>query len=146
MATRKTLQKEIVLSTLRTLRSHPTAAMLYEEIHRTHPTISRSTVYRVLGQMAEEGIILRLGIAGSDDRYDGDTSQHSHIRCRLCGRVDDLPAVTVSHLSEAAGYTIESCTVAYAGVCPRCQTTADAPLLLSHSNTAHHTAMLVNHI
>ena len=118
---RNTLQKDIILSTLCSLKSHPTAPMLYEEIHQSHPTISRSTVYRVLGQMADEGIVLRLGIAGSDARYDGDTSPHSHIRCRTCGRVDDLPAVTVSELSDTAGYLVESCTVEYAGVCPCCR-------------------------
>ena len=52
MNTRNTLQKEIILSTLCALNTHPTAPMLYEKIHSTHPTISRSTVYRVLGQMA----------------------------------------------------------------------------------------------
>ena len=144
MATRNTLQKEIVLSTLRALHSHPTASMLYEEIHRTHPTISRSTVYRLLGQMAEDGTILRLGLAGTDDRYDGDTSEHSHIRCRICGRVDDLPAVTVSALSETAGYAVEVCAVEYAGVCPHCRRTS--PLLQSEQHTAHTTVMSINTI
>jgi len=92
MTTRNTLQKEIIRSTLCALKTHPTAPMLYEEIHRTHPSISRSTVYRVLGQMVEEGTVLRLGIAGSENRYDGTTADHCHIRCRVCGRVDDLPA------------------------------------------------------
>lgn len=125
MTTRNTLQKEIIVSTLCSMKSHPTAPMLYEEIHRSHPTISRSTVYRVLRQMAEEGTVLRLGIAGTEDRYDGDTSPHSHIRCRGCGRVDDLPAVTVSPLSDTAGYVVEGCAVEYAGVCPGCQSAAD---------------------
>lgn len=121
MTTRNTIQKEIIRSTLCSLKSHPTAPMLYEEIHKVHPTISRSTVYRVLGQMAEEGEVLRLGVAGSDNRYDGDTADHSHIRCRICGRVDDLPAVAVSALSDSCGYLVENCTVVYSGVCPDCR-------------------------
>ena len=121
MATRNTLQKEIILSTLCSLKSHPTAPMLYEEIHRSHPTISRSTVYRVLGQMAEDGTVLRLGIAGTEDRYDGDISPHSHIRCRCCGRVDDLPPVEVAPLEDTAGYAVEGCMVEYVGVCPGCR-------------------------
>lgn len=120
MTTRNTLQKEIIRSTLCAMKTHPTAPMLYEEIHRTHPSISRSTVYRVLGQMAEEGAVLRLGIAGSDNRYDGTTANHSHIRCRKCGRVDDLPAVAVEEPESSAGYLIESCAVAYSGICPDC--------------------------
>ncbi len=125
MATRNTLQKEIILSTLCSLKSHPTAPMLYEEIHRAHPTISRSTVYRVLGQMAEEGLVLRLGIAGTEDRFDGDTAPHSHIRCRSCGRVDDLPPVEVSPLSDSAGYLVESCAVEYSGLCSECRCSAE---------------------
>ncbi len=125
MATRNTLQKEIIRSTLCSLKSHPTAPMLYELIHEKHPTISRSTVYRVLGQMAEEGEVLRLGVAGSDNRYDGDTADHSHIRCGVCGRVDDLPAVTVSALSDTGGYLVENCSVVYSGVCPNCRSTGE---------------------
>ena len=123
MTTRNTLQKEIIRSTLCSLKTHPTAPMLYEEIHRAHPTISRSTVYRVLGQMAEDGEILRLGVAGSENRYDGTTDDHSHIRCRICGRVDDLPAVEVGALGDEAGYLVENCSVVYMGVCPLCRET-----------------------
>ena len=121
MATRNTLQKEIILSALCSLTTHPTAPMLYEIIHQKHPTISRSTVYRVLGQMVDEGTALRLGIAGTEDRFDGDTSPHSHIRCRMCGRVDDLPAVEVAPLSSTEGYLVESCAVEYSGLCPKCR-------------------------
>ncbi|MBR3703949.1 MAG: transcriptional repressor [Oscillospiraceae bacterium] len=121
MNARNTLQKEIIRTTLCSLKTHPTAPMLYELIHSTHPSISRSTVYRVLGQMAEEGAILRLGVAGSENRYDGTTEQHSHIRCRVCGRVDDLPAVEVSPVEDSAGYCIENCSVVYSGVCPACR-------------------------
>ena len=125
MNARNTVQKEIIRSTLCAMKTHPTAPMLYEEIHRTHPSISRSTVYRVLGQMADEGTILRLGVAGSENRYDGTTADHSHIRCRICGRVDDLPAVEIGTLSSDAGYHIEGCAVAYSGVCPDCHVSLD---------------------
>ena len=121
MTKRNTMQKEIILSALCSLNTHPTALMLYEIIHRNHPTISRSTVYRVLGQMVDEGTALRLGLAGTEDRYDGDTSPHSHIRCRMCGSVDDLPAVEVSELSDKAGYLVESCAVEFSGLCPKCR-------------------------
>ncbi len=125
MSTRNTLQKEIIRSTLCSLKTHPTAPMLYEHIHRTHPSISRSTVYRILGQMVDEGTILRLGVAGSENRYDGWTEQHSHIRCRICGRVDDFPAVEVSPVTDSGGYCIESCSVVYSGVCPQCRATKE---------------------
>ena len=82
---RNTLQKGIILSTLCGMDSHPTAGELYEAIHAAYPTISRSTVYRVLGQMAADGQVLRVCLTGSDDRFDGNTCPHNHIRCPRCG-------------------------------------------------------------
>ena len=121
MTKRNTMQKEIILSSLCSMCTHPTAAMLYDEVHRVHPRISRSTVYRVLAQMAEDGTVLRLGFAGGDDRYDGNISHHSHIRCRICGRVDDLHHFEMEQPRESAGYLVEHCTIAYTGICPLCQ-------------------------
>ena len=118
---RNTLQKEIIHRTLCAMRSHPTAAMVYDEVHRQQPTISRSTVYRVLGQMAEEGQILRLGLAGSDDRYDGNIHRHGHVRCRLCGAVADIPPVAVGEPEDTAGFLLEDYAVEYCGLCPACQ-------------------------
>ena len=43
MADRNTMQKEIIHQTLREMGCHPTAAMVYDRVHRDHPTISRST-------------------------------------------------------------------------------------------------------
>ena len=119
--TRRTLQKEIIHQTLCQMHCHPTASMVYETIHRTHPTISRSTVFRVLGQMAGEGRILRISLTGSDDRFDGTVSRHGHVRCRLCGAVADIPWVEMGSPSDTAGFLLEGCSVEYRGVCPSCQ-------------------------
>ena len=108
---RNTIQKEIIYRTLCQMGNHPTAAMVYSEVHRAHPTISRSTVYRVLSQMAAEGACLRLGLAGGDDRYDGDTSRHSHIRCRVCGALADVPWARVESPADTAGYLLVVCAV-----------------------------------
>ena len=127
MEERNTLQKEIIHRTLCGMGNHPTAAMVYEEIHQNHPTISRSTVYRVLARMAEEGKILRLELAATDSRYDGQTAPHNHVRCRRCGTVADIPAVDMAEPAQTAGFVLEGCTVIYRGLCPACQQ-ADHPV------------------
>ena len=121
MADRNTIQKEIIHHTLCAMGCHPTAAMVYEHVHRDHPTISRSTVYRVLSRMAEEGKILRLDLAGSDIRYDGCTAPHAHARCRLCGAVADLPPVEAGMPEDTGGFLLERCAVVYQGLCPACR-------------------------
>ena len=115
------MQKEIIHQTLCGMRSHPTAAMVYDCIHQRHPTISRSTVYRVLARMAEEGKILRLELAGGESRYDGELRPHSHVRCRLCGAVADLPPVEVARPGSDGGFLLETCAVTYRGLCPDCR-------------------------
>ena len=122
MEERNTLQKTIIHRTLCNMRGqHPTATAVYTDVHKDHPTISRSTVYRVLARMAEEGKILRLELAASDTRYDGQTMPHSHVRCRVCGTVADIPAVEMRAPSATAGFTLEDCTVIYRGLCPACR-------------------------
>ena len=121
MADRNTVQKEIIHQALCEMKNHPTAAMVYDRVHLSHPTISRSTVYRVLSRMAEEGKVLRLDLAGGDSRYDGELLPHSHVRCRNCGAVADLPAVEVGRPAEDGGFLLEDCAVVYRGLCPGCR-------------------------
>ncbi len=124
-ARRNTPQKEIIRHTLRRMCCHPTAVAVFEEVRRDHPTISRSTVYRVLGQLTEEGEILRLHLSGEGERYDGNTHRHNHVRCTRCGAVADIPAVEMDEPVETAGYLLTGCAVEYAGVCPRCRAALD---------------------
>lgn len=121
MADRNTMQKEIIHRTLCGMTCHPTAAMVYSQVHRDHPTISRSTVYRVLARLTEEGKILRLDLAGGDSRYDGQLRPHSHARCRICGQVADVPPVEVAMPPETGGFLLEEGAVVYRGVCPQCR-------------------------
>ncbi len=118
---RNTLQREIIHQTLCEMRCHPTAAMVYDCVHQSHPTISRSTVFRVLAQMAEEGSIRRLGLSGSDTRYDGDLHPHGHVRCRICGAISDIPWTSMEIPRDTAGFLLEDCAVEYRGLCPRCR-------------------------
>ena len=117
---RNTLQKEIIHRTLCRMANHPTAAMVYEAVHRDHPTISRSTVYRVLGQMAEEGSVLRLGwleatpatTATSTPTATPGAGLRRHRRHPAGG---DRPPVGHSR------FLLEDWTVEYSGLCPACR-------------------------
>ena len=121
MADRNTMQKEIIHRTLCAMGGHPSAAAVYDRIHQDHSTISRSTVYRVLGRMAAEGKILRLELGGSDSRYDGELAPHDHVRCRLCGAVEDIPSVELGQPADDRGYLLEERAVIYRGLCPACR-------------------------
>ena len=118
---RNTIQKEIILAALRDQPRHPTAGELYEAIRDRYPTISRSTVFRVLAAQAEEGEILRLHLDGESDRYDGNSHPHRHIRCQYCGRVADVTWVEPVMPADTAGFVVTDVSLHYQGICPDCQ-------------------------
>lgn len=121
---RMTKQRRIILDELRKLTSHPTADELYEVVRQRLPRISLGTVYRNLDVLSENGEVLKLESAGSQKRFDGDTSQHCHVRCVSCGRVGDvleqLPEPDVSGVS-APGFTITHGVSEFYGVCEACR-------------------------
>ena len=121
---RKTRQRKVILDELRKVTSHPTADTIYEMVRKRLPRISLGTVYRNLEVLAEQGEILKLNVGGARMRFDGNISEHCHIRCVVCGRVDDLPVKPVVTLQESnsnCGYEILGYKVIFYGKCPECQ-------------------------
>ena len=129
MATRKpqrnTRQRQVVLEELKKLSCHPTAARLYEIARARLPKISLGTVYRNLELLAQNGVIQKLQISGSEARFDGKREQHYHVRCVHCGSIDDvhdLPEDYVKgQVQSLAGYDIVGFHLDFLGVCPDCQ-------------------------
>jgi Fur family ferric uptake transcriptional regulator len=125
---RNTQQRQVVLEELKKLKTHPTAAELYEIVRRRLPNISLATVYRNLELLSQMNVIQKLDIAGSKARFDGDTSWHHHVRCADCGRVDDihgLPATIVGdEVKTLTAYKILGHRLEFVGVCPECDASA----------------------
>ena len=123
---RNTLQKGIVFEVFREMSNHPSAGMVYEAVHKKYPEISKSTVYRLLAEAAEDGDILRLRLAGSDDRYDVTMGTHYHVVCRKCGHVADVSTEldTTGLLGKTEGYEnflVEGCHMEFVGLCDKCR-------------------------
>jgi len=121
---RVTSQRRVILDEVRNTTLHPTATEVYELVRRRIPSISLATVYRNLELLCEQGLIQCLR-GGDQRRYDADLTDHYHIRCTVCGRVDDLPAPADAEparfIADNLGYEILSCVVRYLGICPDCR-------------------------
>ena len=57
-------QREIILETLESTNTHPTAEELYNTVHEKHPKISKSTVYRNINILVEDGVITKIKMRG----------------------------------------------------------------------------------
>lgn len=86
---RMTRQRQVVLEAVRMNPSHPAVDQLYSEVRKVLPRISLATVYRNLEELVKEGLIRRLEPEQNPMRFDGDVSEHYHVTCTRCGRIED---------------------------------------------------------
>lgn len=125
MQLRMTNQREIILRELRKSKRHLSADELYDIVKKVMPRISLATVYRNLEILSEAGLIGKLEISGRQKRFDYEVSDHDHIYCIVCHRVDNLTierkSVDSEKLGAGAGYSITGYRVEIVGICPECQ-------------------------
>lgn len=116
-----------ILDVLRASPNHPTALDVYEAVRRTRPRIGLATVYRLLRQLAEQGLIKELAYGSESSRYDACTHRHDHAICTECGALRDipvdvqLPREPLQAAAEAAGIELGSHEVRIYGRCTSCQ-------------------------
>lgn len=122
---RLTTQRQIILEELAKVKTHPTASELYDMVRKRLPRIGLGTVYRNLELMAENGMILKLEVGGTQKRFDATTDTHYHIRCSNCGKVDDIDTPVMDELvreaAASSSYQVLGHHVEFSGVCPGCQ-------------------------
>ena len=116
---RITSQKHIVTEFLKKTKSHPTAEMVYKEVKKKLPRVSRATIYRILKDLKEKGEIREIPCKVC--RYDGDLSEHSHFFCEKCGRIIDVPEkIKLSGFKSKRVGKINNYQIYFYGVCKKC--------------------------
>jgi Fur family transcriptional regulator, ferric uptake regulator len=137
VTTRRSRQREVVLSVVRSTMDHPTAEWVHRQARRRLPRIGLGTVYRNLQSLAADGQIREIHTGGGSARFDGNTGRHYHIRCLGCGRVNDLPLSVDTRIEEEAGramnYRVLGHQVEVQGLCPACQGDPSSDRNHSHS-------------
>ncbi|NNK95845.1 MAG: Fur family transcriptional regulator [Desulfobacterales bacterium] len=125
MSLRMTNQREIILQELQKSGKHLAADELYERVKKIMPRISLATVYRNLETLSETGVIAKLEISGRQKRFDYDASEHDHIYCVQCQKVDnielDREVISYSSTISAQGYKITGYRLELVGICPVCR-------------------------
>ena len=66
---------------------HPSAQKTYQEVKKTHPTVSLATIYTTIKILKKTGLICELKLPQSQTRYDPNTEPHAHLVCLQCGSV-----------------------------------------------------------
>ena len=126
---RMTRQRKVILEELRKVKTHPSADEVYEMVRKRLPRISLGTVYRNLEILSESGDIQKLEPGCSLKRFDGDTSEHCHIRCVHCDRIADAPQPDIKFDLEkvqSTDFKITGHRLEFFGLCSECSEKSDS--------------------
>lgn len=117
-------QRDALLMLLKSVKNHPTADWLYDNLRKEFPKISLATVYRNLNLLVENGEIIRLDFNGDAEHYDGNPQNHYHFICRNCSAIIDVSISTDNSLNELVTekdtLKIEDHALFFHGLCEKC--------------------------
>lgn len=116
-------QRIAILSELCSRTDHPSAAMVFDSLAGSMPTLSRTTVYNTLRLFCEKGIAAMVTGEDGEMRFDGRTAFHPHFRCKRCGAVSDIDldvGIFDGSALREKGFVIEKSHILLTGTCPSC--------------------------
>lgn len=99
---------------------------VYKALLESGEDVGLATVYRVLTQFEQAGILTRHHFEGGQsvfEMYEGE--HHDHILCTKCGRVDEFVDEIIEERQEAIaskfGYEMVDHSLYIYGICKDCQ-------------------------
>ncbi|MDR0270918.1 Fur family transcriptional regulator [Paenibacillus sp.] len=123
---RITPQRHAILAYLMDSMSHPTAEEIYRALEPKFPSMSVATVYNNLKMLIEAGMVHELTYGDNSSRFDANVSEHFHVICQKCGKIEDFsyPSLQdVEHTAEkSTGFQIQSLRMELYGICSGCKT------------------------
>lgn len=119
-------QREEIIEVIKNSYNHPTAEDIYMIVKAKDPAVSRSTVYRNLGLLVEDGMIQKISMLVGPDKYDYKRIPHNHVICTKCGKILDFEYnFQLEKLKESikkqTGIEISSKNIAIEGICENCK-------------------------
>lgn len=110
----------------KTADHHLSAEDIYKTLLESGEEIGLATVYRVLTQFEEAGLVVRHHFEGGQSVFELDHgTHHDHLVCVKCGKVeefiDNMIEARQQEIAKAAGYQITDHSLNIYGVCAACQ-------------------------
>lgn len=117
-----TPQRVAVLSFLLSTEAHPTATAVFEGLIRDFPSITKATVYNCISALCEAGLASQLSIDDPEARYDAHMTPHGHVKCSLCGKVENIEAdLSLMRAMVPEGFEVMRKEIIFTGICRDCR-------------------------
>lgn len=105
---------------------HMSAEDMYKALLDSGEEIGLATVYRVLTQFEDAGLVTRHHFEGGHSMFEmNEGDHHDHILCVKCGRVDEFVDEGIEKrqeiIAKEAGYEMTDHSLYIYGICPKCQ-------------------------
>ncbi len=132
---RITMPRQIILDVLSETSKHLSAEDIYISVHKLHPSIGLTTVYRTLDLLVKIGLVFKFDFGDGRARFElsegpGGKKHHHHLVCTSCGRVIDytdylkeekeLLGKTEAGLSKKFNFNITNHMIQFRGLCDDC--------------------------
>ncbi len=106
---------------------HLSADDVYRVLMGEQMDIGLATVYRVLTQFEQAGILLRRNFESGKALYElNEGEPHDHLLCLSCGKVEEFSDAQIEarqhEIAEQHGYILHERAMSLYGVCAECQT------------------------
>ena len=123
---RMTLQRQIILDAIDSMRGHITAEAVHAEVRARYPQVNLSTVYRTLEFLEELDLVRHTHFDDGVARWHGaGEAPHQHLVCRRCGFEQELELSLLEPLDRELrrhyGFTADLAHFALVGVCAACR-------------------------
>lgn len=104
---------------------HQSAEDVYRALINEDVDIGLATVYRVLTQFEQAGILVRSQFDGGKAVFElNDGDHHDHLICTNCGKVVEFTDHEIEKrqhkIAKEQGFALESHTMLLYGICPDC--------------------------
>jgi Fur family ferric uptake transcriptional regulator/Fur family peroxide stress response transcriptional regulator len=120
-----TFQRMNILESIEN-HGHMSIDSIYEEVVKTHPSLSLATVYKNIILMVEKGVLVEVPITGKKPKYELLKDDHIHLVCTECGEVEDRPHninadALFSTMTQEENFSLSKQQINLYGVCAHCQ-------------------------
>ena len=133
---RLTVPRKVILDMLCKTDEHPSAEEIYFSVHKNHPNIGLTTVYRTLELLMSWGIVHKFDFGEGKSRYElidhpKGLGHHHHLICANCKKIVNytdfveeemkLIAKLEKRLSKKHDFIINNHVIEFYGYCNDCK-------------------------
>ena len=105
--------------------SHPSVDDVWAHVKQILPSVTRESIYRILNELSEKGIIQRLDHLESA-RYDSRIGQQGHFICEICGEITDFAFPdSALHSTDSPCGEVRHIELRLSGICEKCRNAAE---------------------